>query len=52
MKKAINSIMIGVLIGFAISYLPPAGQIFVVVPVAGLLLDRWDEYFLNWRSKE
>ncbi|WP_281738332.1 hypothetical protein [Enterococcus dispar] len=47
MKKAINSIMLGALIGFAVSYLPPEAQIFVIVPVAGMLWDRWDEYCMN-----
>lgn len=48
MKKAINSIMLGVLIGFAVSYLPPKAQVFVIVPVAGMLWDRWDEFSLKW----
>lgn len=48
MKKAINSIMLGVLIGFAVSYLPPEVQVFVIVPVAGMLWDRWDEFSLKW----
>ncbi|MDT2390957.1 hypothetical protein ABQD95_04295 [Enterococcus avium] len=48
MKKAINSIMLGVLIGFAVSYLPPEAQVFVIVPVAGMLWNRWDEFSLKW----
>ena len=47
MKKAINSIMLGVLIGFAVSYLPPEAQVFVIVPVAGMLWNRWDEFSLK-----
>lgn len=47
MKKAINSIMLGVLIGFAVSYLPPEAQIFVIVPVAVMLWERWDEFSLK-----
>ena len=37
MKKGINSILLGVLIGFTASYLPPEAQIFVIIPVAGML---------------
>lgn len=48
MKKGVNSIMLGVLIGFAVSYLPPEAQIFVIVPVAGMLWNRWDEFSLKW----
>lgn len=48
MKKGVNSIMLGVLIGFAVSYLPPEAQVFVIVPVAGMLWDRWDEFSLKW----
>lgn len=51
MKKAINSILLGVLIGFGVSYLPPGAQIFVIVPVAYMLFDRWDEFCINGGEK-
>ena len=51
MKKGINSIMLGVLIGFAASYLPSEVQIFVIIPVAGMLWDRWDEFCINGGGK-